>query len=128
MEKLEQTENTYKTFGQAIGYYRTRNGWTRTEAAQHANTTLNMWSRYERGTEPYNNPKRDLVARYACALMVPEGDLLVLAGYVPDAGLSDNKLSTLDNWRISQLPPHQLKMISEQAAFFYKQNEQTKTE
>ena len=118
-------ENNFKTFGQALNYYREMNHWTRQEAADAIGTTKNAYNRFEGSYEGYERPNRELVVRYARAFRVPEGEMLVSAGYLPtDEQYNDTILSGVAHWRLQQLKemqPETISVLENMIGILYKQ-------
>jgi transcriptional regulator with XRE-family HTH domain len=94
---------TFKTFGQALRYFRERNGWSREEAAKALGMTHSGYSRYEAAYGEHKRPSRATVIKYATALNAPEEVMLVAAGYLPDSGYDEHILSPVATWRVCQL-------------------------
>ena len=117
-------DNNFKTFGQALVFYRERNLWTRQDASEAIGTSKNAYNRFEGGYEGYTKPNRDLVVKYAKALAPEaEAEFLVAAGYLPENETTgESVLGGVARYRLSKLKPERVAMVEATISFFFEQD------
>ena len=109
------------SFGEALRHFRVeRNGWSREKAAAEIGVTVSAYGRFEAGSDQHKNPTKKIVEKYAAGLMAPLSELLVAAGYTAeDSGTPGKVLNSVTEWRLTRLPPEQLKMAEEYISLLY---------